>query len=350
MQGAAAAKAALAPLFEALRDDAAGGISAALNAVLSHDCLCRLCHPFGDLLGPDALREQAYAPLIAAMPDLERRDLIICAGMDAQGATWVGAAGHYVGSFLAPFIGIPPTGHFAHMRYHEFYRLEDGRVTQIQAIWDLPELMMQAHAWPMAPSLGREGLIPGPMSQDGLTHESDPERSQQSLDLVIAMLTDLSRHPSEGGVEVMRAERYWHPKMNWYGPAGIGTARGFDGFRNWHQIPFLNAMPDRKGGTSGKLIPHFFAEGAYVAVTGWPDMEMTLSGDGWMGIAPAGQQITMRSLDFWRCEAGRIRENWVLVDLLDVYAQLGVDVLARLGEFNKARGLSPANPIPRSAS
>ena len=38
----------------------------------------------------------------------------------------------------------------------------------------------------------------------------------------------------------------------------------------------------------------------------------------------------MRSLDFWRVEAGLIRENWVLVDLLDVYAQLGLDVLARM--------------------
>ena len=49
----------------------------------------------------------------------------------------------------------------------------------------------------------------------------------------------------------------------------------------------------------------------------------------------------MRSLDFWRLEGGLIRENWVLVDLLDVYRQVGVDVLGRLGEFNKARNLGP---------
>ena len=50
----------------------------------------------------------------------------------------------------------------------------------------------------------------------------------------------------------------------------------------------------------------------------------------------------MRSLDFWRLEGGLIRENWVLVDLLDAYRQLGVDVLARMREFNKARtGFDP---------
>jgi hypothetical protein len=46
------------------------------------------------------------------------------------------------------------------------------------------------------------------------------------------------------------------------------------------------------------------------------------------------------SLDFWRCEKGLIRENWVLIDLLDVYDQLGIDVLERMREFNKAKGLS----------
>jgi predicted ester cyclase len=151
------------------------------------------------------------------------------------------------------------------------------------------------------------------------------------------MLTNLSRHPLEGGPEIMKAERYWHPQINWYGPAGIGTARGLAGFRNWHQIPFLKALPDRRGGTTGSLKCHFYGDGPYVVATGWPNMQMTVSGDGWLGIAPAGQKITMRSLDFWRVEGDLIRENWVLVDLLDVYAQLGVDVFSRLREFNRAR-------------
>ena len=50
-----------------------------------------------------------------------------------------------------------------------------------------------------------------------------------------------------------------------------------------------------------------------------------------------GKEITMRSLDFWRVENGLIRENWVMVDLLDMYDQIGVDVFARLREFNKRR-------------
>jgi hypothetical protein len=52
---------------------------------------------------------------------------------------------------------------------------------------------------------------------------------------------------------------------------------------------------------------------------------------------PSGTEITLCSLDFWRIEGKRIRENWVLFDLLDIYRQLGVDVLARMREFNKVR-------------
>jgi len=45
----------------------------------------------------------------------------------------------------------------------------------------------------------------------------------------------------------------------------------------------------------------------------------------------------MRSLDFWRCENGLIRENWVLVDILDVYRQIGLDVFARMREYTHDR-------------
>lgn len=330
-------KKALAPLRAAMAEFDAARVRGALGAVMAADAVGHLAHPFGDLTGPDALFETCYAPLLEAMPDLERRDWIVMGGPDEQGADWVGCGGHYVGTFVAPWLEIPPTGHLTHMRFHEFYRFEAGRVVEVQAIWDIPEVMMQARAWPMAPSLGREFCVPGPMTQDGIVPgPRDAERSQASQRHVVEMLEHMVRHPAQGGPEVMDLPRFWHERMNWYGPAGIGSARGVAGFRNWHQIPFLRAMPDR-GQHAGEVTHHFLGDGAYVGVTGWPNMIQTVSRDGWLGIAPAGQKISLRSLDFWRLEKGRIRENWVLVDLLDVYRQLGVDVFARLREFNKVR-------------
>ena len=66
-------------------------------------------------------------------------------------------------------------------------------------------------------------------------------------------------------------------------------------------------------------------------------MAQTLSGHGWLGIGPTGHKITLRSLDFWRLENGFIRENWVLVDLLDIWAQTGVDVIARMQQLAAAQ-------------
>jgi len=261
-------------------------------------------------------------------------------GTTSEGNEWVGCAGHYLGTFVAPWLDIPPTGRMTHMRFHEFFRFEQGKIVEIQAIWDIPEVMLQAQAWPLSPSLGWEGFIPGPASQDGLNiidkHQGQGEASAQH---VLDMLDHLTLHPKQGGPEVMQLQRFWHPRMNWYGPAGIGTARGIEGFRNWHQIPFLNAMPDR-GSHDHELDFHFFGEGEYVAVTGWPNMKQTITHGGWLGIAPTGQEISLRSLDFWRMDSGLIRENWVLVDLLDVYQQVGIDVFSRLREFNKARNMS----------
>ncbi|WP_293440833.1 ester cyclase [Planktotalea sp.] len=336
------------PLLAALRDFDAANVQTALKQHMTPDAVVHMCHPFGDL-SADTFYDSCFAPLAKAIPDLERRDTILVSGQTPEGNDWIGCCGSYIGTFAAPFLDIPPTGHLAHMRFHEFYRIVDGLVVEVQAIWDIPELMMQANAWPMAPSLGREWHTPGPITQDGLTDATgQTERAQYCQNQVLNMLTALTRHPAEP-VEAMELERFWHPKMTWYGPAGIGTARGIAGFRHWHQIPFLNAMPDR-GQFPDETTFHFFAEGDYVAVTGWPDMVQTVTGSGWMGIAPNGQKIEMRSIDFWRLDGGKIRENWVLVDLLDVYRQLGVDVFARLREFNKARNMSALNfPVGDSA-
>lgn len=305
----------------------------ALNGI-ANGATFNLAHPFETLEGADRFSSTALAQLFRSMPDLERRDWIAIEGADQDGALWVGFGGHFLGTFVHPFLDIPPTGHLAQMRFHEFYKIENNKVIEMQALWDIPELMMQAGAWPMQPSLGISGLVAPPMTQDGLGPH-DKRLSQSACRHVVDMLTALQRHPREpeGAMEL---DRFWHPQMNWYGPAGIGSMRGIHGFRNWHQIPFLSAMPDR-GQYPDETAHHFFAEGNYVGVTGWPDMTQTLSGAGWLGIPPINQKITMRSLDFWRLENTLIRENWVLVDLLDVYSQIGVDVLARMREFNKAR-------------
>ena len=105
----------------------------------------------------------------------------------------------------------------------------------------------------------------------------------------------------------------------------------------WQYRREFQFLPDRTGGTAATTKSHFFADGNYVGVTGWPNMAVTITGDGWLGIAPSSQKIGMRSLDFWRIENGLIRENWVLVDILSVFHQIGINVFDRMREVTVAR-------------
>ncbi len=331
----------IAPLLNSMTHFSELSVKKELRQLFSPDAIIRMCFPFGEITGPIAWYDKSYQPLFSALPDLERRDLIIVAGETVEGNHWVACMGNYFGTYLHPFLSIPPTGHLAHMRFHEFFKFEENKVTEVQAIWDLPELMMLANTWPMVPQLGAFLCTPGPMTGDGLTVSG---YGGESIKKVKDMLSNLCLYPSNPDPNVMKLEEHWHPRFNWYGPAGIGTGRGISGFRNWHQIPFLRGMPnrtvDRNSDLNSSWIAdtHWIGEGNYVCETGWPNMRMNLSNDGWLGLPPVNKEIFLRSLDFWRIDAvGLLRENWVLIDLLDMYSQIGINVFERLKEFNKSR-------------
>ena len=96
----------------------------------------------GEFDGSESFFDKVYKPLLNALPDLERRDMILLAGTTTEGRNWVGSMGNYMGTFIKPFLNIPPNGHLVHMRYHEFFCLEENKIVEMQIIWDIPELMM----------------------------------------------------------------------------------------------------------------------------------------------------------------------------------------------------------------
>ena len=138
-------KAALAGYRAATATFEADAVRSALETSFADDAELNLCHPFGTLTGPQALFDTCFAPLHAALPDLERRDMIVMAGTTPEGQDWVGCMGNYMGTMTAPWVidghSIPSTGHLTHMRYHEFLRIEGDNVVEAQIIWDIPEVL-----------------------------------------------------------------------------------------------------------------------------------------------------------------------------------------------------------------
>ena len=165
-------------------------------------------------------------------------------------------------------------------------------------------------------------LYPGPATHDGV-HPLDPETGEISLNTVEGMLQDLHgfdpatmESPGQTGTD-----GYWHPDMLWYGPNGVGSNFRWEGFVKDRRKSFLEAFPDRKGGDHYCRI----GDGNYAAVSGWPSMTMTRKGD-YLGIRATNRQLTLRVMDFYRCEARKIIENWVFLDYGNLFSQMGIDL------------------------
>ena len=283
-------------------------------------------HPINSHAGAAAVIDNFWRPFLAALPDLERRDDILLAGEFKQ-AEWVGATGYYTGTFSNDWLGIPATGQVLNVRYGEFSRLQDGKVCEVYLILDMLDVLRQAGCWPsiLPRSPGPDDRVPGPGSMDGVQMTAcAAQEGQRSLELVEAMIKGLMTYDGQS-LESMGQERFWHPRMMWYGPSGIGTSRGLKGFQDVHQRTFLKAFPDRVGGDHKARI----GEGAYVGSTGWPSVRATHRGS-WLGVGPTNQRIGMRVMDFWRREDDLLRENWVFIDQLDLLLQMGCDVMGSL--------------------
>lgn len=113
-------------------------------------------------------------------------------------------------------------------------------------------------------------------------------------------------------------EEFWTPDMVWYGPAGIGTLRGVGEFEEGVRRPMIDALPDKVGTDDIRI-----AEGNYVAACG--SQVATHTGD-WLGIPASGKPVRLRYMDFWRVEGDRLKENWVLIDILGFLEDVGYDV------------------------
>ncbi len=306
-------------------------IGAVMEDGLTPDTVWDVAHPIDRLTGRGAVRDGLIDPLRQALRHIRRRDEIFIGGTDhfASGGEWVASVAHYVGNFAAPLVGIAPNNRLVFLRSAEFYRIEDGRIAEAKLIIDFLDLLRQVVRFPLPRMLGTEMLFPGPATHDGVL-PGNRERGAASLDVVEGMIGHLheydpqtfqsKRQTGEGG--------YWHDDMLWYGPAGIGANYRWEGFEKDHRVPFLRAFPDRKGGN------HFchIGDGDYAAFGGWPSMTMTHRGD-YLGVAATGKNLTLRVMDFYRCADGKIMENWVALDYLDLFRQMGIDLLERAAKM-----------------
>jgi predicted ester cyclase len=301
---------------------------------MAPDALWRGFHPFGELTGPDAVAEQFWAPLRQSLTRLQRRQDIFFAGrneLDGFTGTWVVSMGHLMGLFDRPWLGIPPTGKMAFLRYCEFNKVENGRIVETAMYFDIPHLMMQAGLNPFPPQTAAHLVQPGPLTHDGLLYDDAPEaEGHATLAAINAMIGDLGTWRSGLPLEEELAQT-WHDDMIWWGPAGIGATYTIERYAKQHSGPFRAAFTDRSKTTHIARL----AEGHYGGFFGWPNFTARHTG-GFMGMPGSDKPGEMRVIDIYRREDDKLAENWIFIDLLHFWKTQGVDILKRTVEIADA--------------
>ena len=292
--------------------------------------------PINELKGVEAVISGYWQPLYRSFPDLKRTCNVFMGG-ESCGEDWVSACGYLSGTFAQDWLGIPATGRKTHIHFGQFCRMEEGKIVENYLILDVLSVMRQAGFQVIRPARGAEGgkVLP-PATEDGvLLIEQDELETCKSRQLVSAMVQGMMRFDGEN-LSSMEMVNYWHQKMHWYGPTGIGSCFSLEEFEEFHQRPWLEAFPVRvppgsvdQGRTIGIKNGEILAEGKYASLGVWDNPFGIHKGD-FFGVPATGKTVTYRDFDWYRREGDYLVQNWIPMDLIDIFMQLGIDLFERM--------------------
>lgn len=147
----------------------------------------------------------------------------------------------------------------------------------------------------------------------------------ETLDFSTAFIHGGLNRFDKSDLKSMGMARFFHPNLKWYGPGGIGGCLSLKEFEDMHQRPWLVAFPDRQVQDLDNLI----AEDRPVGASSFPGVLATHTGP-YQDTPATGNKIAFNGIDFWLKTDGQFTENWVFVDMIDVFNQFGVDLFARM--------------------
>lgn len=343
MSDLAADKRLVVAFLHAMADAEADDIGLTLQTFCHDDAIWRIFHPVGEVAGREAVEQRFWRPLKIGFPDHEQRIGQAIAGM-YEGRACVSTLGNLQGTFAEPWLGIPPTYGLILQRFGFCATVHGGKIASAWVLLDVLDVMLQAGVYPLRRMPGSAAQWPLPPAESGASLSTcDPAWGAETLQIVWEMQTGLAKGDDLKALAKLRGNHspHWHDNMNWYGPAGIGSSRGQRGFLDYHGALFIQAFPDRGGiartdeGDEGRPGSYMsIGDGPFAVTTGYPLMHGTHLGGAWLGVPPSGRAVTMRVADWYRADAdGKLIDNWVMIDLLDILHQFGLDVLDDLRFF-----------------
>jgi ketosteroid isomerase-like protein len=317
--------------YYAALDSASGDeINAVMQRYTAGDYLWRGMHPFYEQHSSDAAAEVFWKPFRESFTSIQRRQDVFMAGandVDGGESEWVCSMGHMMGLFDNNWLGIPSSGKMAFLRYVEFNRITDGKISETALFCDIISVMQQVGLNMLPLQTGAAFITPGPRTHDGLMFEKqDPAESKKTIDLINQMISDLTtsymRSPSE------ELARTWHKDMIWFGPAGIGATYTRERYEKQHQNPFRAHLKDIV--FNGHIAR--FSEGCYGGFFGWANLSMKTAGN-FLGLPASDHPTEMRVVDIYRRDGEKLAENWIFIDILHFLSLQGLDLLDRMKQI-----------------
>jgi len=318
--------------YNALDKSEGNDITNVLKECITEDYIWRGYHPFNELSNAKDVSEIFWQPFRYAFKNMQRRMDIFMAGkneIDGFESVWVVSMGHLMGLFDNEWLGIQPSRKMAFLRYCEFNKVENGKITESAMFIDIPHVMMQVGLNPFPPQTAAHLVQPGPMTHEGLMFdEQDVSEGEKTLDAIDFMVNDIRTWKEKQEMPLVdELRRSWHEDMIWWGPAGIGATYTIERYAEQHSGPFRAGFKDRT--FNGHLCR--VAEGKFGGFFGWPNLTLTPSG-GFMGMPATGKPGDMRVIDMYRRDGEKLAENWIFIDLLHFWKQQGVDILERIAQ------------------
>jgi len=247
-------------------------------------------------------------------------------GTDAMATTTSYGTAFWAGSLF----GVPAPRKWIYFRVTDFYTARRVSPTAGQLVYnfmmiDFADLLRRVGRPVLPPAALPEGLFLSAAADDGV-----PAPLSVVAKLQDAAAAERVAHAAlrEDWLGSGPGASHWHANLTFYGPGGIGVARGVGQYREHVLAPFHRAFAGRE--VEAKISG---CEGNYCGVFG--ELHGRHVGP-WLGLAASGKKMSVRFAFHYRVVDGFVQEGWALFDLPSVFTQLGLDFFKLAAEKQPA--------------
>jgi len=219
------------------------------------------------------------------------------------------------------FLGVPAPRQWVNLRITDFYSMREQTPGHVRICYnfmmiDWVDALRQVGRRMLPPAPLQEGLVLPPAANDGVPAplsvlvQAQARNASQARAVAEAAL----QRDWAGSSNMVTG---WNKNLTFYGPGGIGVARGIESYQEHVLRPFRASLVNRTASVELST-----CEGNYCGLFG------QLSGQGvrnWLGLPTAGRSVSFRFAMHYRVVAGKVQEGWAIFDFPGLFTEVGLD-------------------------